>query len=145
MYLRAIFPSYSHYCAVILLIEGRWIFKRNKNWPISYRSSYNEYLFSVEIVRLGQSWLINCDTKMYYEKTDTPARSRTTTLTEELGQVEYIFSDKTGTLTQVSIELYSANSFGVENACKTEFALEIRASSESDMFIALFQLMISCV
>jgi phospholipid-translocating ATPase len=38
---------------------------------------------------------------MYYRKNDTPAKSRTTTLNEELGQIEYIFSDKTGTLTQV--------------------------------------------
>lgn len=38
---------------------------------------------------------------MYFEKTDTPAKTRTTTLNEELGQIEYIFSDKTGTLTQV--------------------------------------------
>lgn len=37
---------------------------------------------------------------MYYAKSDTPAKSRTTTLNEELGQIEYIFSDKTGTLTQ---------------------------------------------
>lgn len=37
---------------------------------------------------------------MYYEPTDTAAKARTTTLNEELGQIEYIFSDKTGTLTQ---------------------------------------------
>lgn len=37
---------------------------------------------------------------MYYAPKDAPARARTTTLNEELGQIEYIFSDKTGTLTQ---------------------------------------------
>ncbi|KAI6187437.1 Phospholipid-transporting ATPase [Aphelenchoides besseyi] len=55
---------------------------------------------SVEIIRFAHSVWINSDMKMYYAKTDTPARARTTTLNEELGQVQYIFSDKTGTLTQ---------------------------------------------
>nr|XP_014434979.2 probable phospholipid-transporting ATPase IM [Pelodiscus sinensis] len=55
---------------------------------------------SVEVIRLGHSHFINCDLKMYYPKKDTPAEVRTTTLNEELGQIEYIFSDKTGTITQ---------------------------------------------
>uniref|UniRef100_A0A8C4Q0Q4 Phospholipid-transporting ATPase n=2 Tax=Eptatretus burgeri TaxID=7764 RepID=A0A8C4Q0Q4_EPTBU len=55
---------------------------------------------SVEVIRLGHSYFINWDRKMYYAKRDTPAEARTTTLNEELGQIEYIFSDKTGTLTQ---------------------------------------------
>lgn len=37
---------------------------------------------------------------MYYSERATPAEARTTTLNEELGQIEYVFSDKTGTLTQ---------------------------------------------
>lgn len=55
----------------------------------------------MEVIRFAQSFLINWDEKMHYEKTNTSAKARTTTLNEELGQIEYIFSDKTGTLTQV--------------------------------------------
>ncbi|XP_075979890.1 ATPase phospholipid transporting 8B isoform X1 [Anticarsia gemmatalis] len=55
---------------------------------------------SVEVIRFAQSFLINWDEKMYYDKTGTAAKARTTTLNEELGQIQYIFSDKTGTLTQ---------------------------------------------
>lgn len=55
---------------------------------------------SVEVIRLGQSHFINWDLQMYYAEKDTPAKSRTTTLNEQLGQIHYIFSDKTGTLTQ---------------------------------------------
>ncbi|XP_066246628.1 probable phospholipid-transporting ATPase IM isoform X2 [Euwallacea similis] len=55
---------------------------------------------SVEVIRFVQSFLINFDEQMYYNKSNTYAKARTTTLNEELGQIEYIFSDKTGTLTQ---------------------------------------------
>ncbi|XP_037822739.1 probable phospholipid-transporting ATPase IM isoform X3 [Lucilia sericata] len=55
---------------------------------------------SVEVIRFVQSFLINWDEEMYYEPTKTHAKARTTTLNEELGQIQYIFSDKTGTLTQ---------------------------------------------
>uniref|UniRef100_A0A672PXD5 Phospholipid-transporting ATPase n=1 Tax=Sinocyclocheilus grahami TaxID=75366 RepID=A0A672PXD5_SINGR len=55
---------------------------------------------SMEVIRLGNSYYINWDRNMYHARTDTPAEARTTTLNEELGQIKYIFSDKTGTLTQ---------------------------------------------
>ena len=54
---------------------------------------------SLEIVKIGQLIMLNSDIGMYDEATDTPARCNTNTILENLGQVGYIFSDKTGTLT----------------------------------------------
>lgn len=54
----------------------------------------------MEVIRLGNSFYIDWDRQMYYSRKDTPAAARTTTLNEELGQIKYVFSDKTGTLTQ---------------------------------------------
>ena len=41
---------------------------------------------------------------MYDEKTDQPAKVNTSDINEDLGQVEYLFSDKTGTLTENEME-----------------------------------------
>ncbi|KAF4433703.1 phospholipid-transporting ATPase DNF3 [Fusarium acutatum] len=54
---------------------------------------------SLEIVKIGQLLMLNSDVEMYDEETDTPARCNTNTILENLGQVGYVFSDKTGTLT----------------------------------------------
>ncbi|KAM5180149.1 phospholipid-transporting ATPase IB isoform 2-T2 [Mantella aurantiaca] len=56
-------------------------------------------LVTLEVVKFTQALFINWDRDMYYADTDTPAMARTSNLNEELGQVKYLFSDKTGTLT----------------------------------------------
>ncbi|KAG7517674.1 phospholipid-transporting ATPase IA isoform X6 [Solea senegalensis] len=56
-------------------------------------------LVTLEVIKFIQAFFINWDTDMLYEPTNTPAMARTSNLNEELGQVKYIFSDKTGTLT----------------------------------------------
>lgn len=68
---------------------------------------------SVEFIRLGQSLMINWDASMYHEDTNTPAQARTTTLNEELGQIDYVFSDKTGTLTQNVMTFHSCTIAGI--------------------------------
>lgn len=54
---------------------------------------------SLEIIKVAQMFLLN-DVDMYDEASNTPFEARTSTINEELGQVGYVFSDKTGTLTE---------------------------------------------
>lgn len=68
---------------------------------------------SIEIVKVLQTIFINQDQDMYYEETDKPAQARTSNLNEELGQVDAILSDKTGTLTCNSMEFVKCSIAGV--------------------------------
>ncbi|KRH45810.1 hypothetical protein GLYMA_08G293900v4 [Glycine max] len=65
---------------------------------------------SIEMIKFIQSTqFINKDLCMYHNETNTPALARTSNLNEELGQVEYIFSDKTGTLTRNLMEFFKCS------------------------------------
>jgi phospholipid-transporting ATPase len=66
---------------------------------------------------------------MYYVKTDTPAVCRTSSLVEELGQIEYVFSDKTGTLTCNEMEFRCCSVAGVAYAEEVD---ESRRGEEED-------------
>ncbi|KAM5141499.1 phospholipid-transporting ATPase IK-like [Mantella aurantiaca] len=55
---------------------------------------------SMEIIHILHNFFINNDLEMYYEATDTPAQARGNSFCDMLGQIEYVFTDKTGTLTQ---------------------------------------------
>ena len=65
-------------------------------------------------MKYAQGFLINSDLDMYYPDTDTPATCRTSSLVEELGQIEYIFSDKTGTLTCNQMQFRQASIGGIQ-------------------------------
>lgn len=52
---------------------------------------------ALEILKLFLAYLINQDLDMYYK--NAPAKCKSSDLIEELGQIEFVFSDKTGTLT----------------------------------------------
>uniref|UniRef100_A0A7S3JZM0 Phospholipid-transporting ATPase n=1 Tax=Aureoumbra lagunensis TaxID=44058 RepID=A0A7S3JZM0_9STRA len=59
---------------------------------------------SLEMCFLVLVIFVNLDIKMYHAPTNTPALARSPTITD-LGQVQYIFSDKTGTLTRNEMKL----------------------------------------
>lgn len=78
------------------------------NFPMTYLTFvilYNNLVpislqVSLEVVRTFQAHFINSDVEMYDDESGTFAMARTSNLNEELGQVRYILSDKTGTLTR---------------------------------------------
>ena len=55
---------------------------------------------TVELVKLGQIYFITNDLDLYDEASDKRILCRALNINEDLGQVEYVFSDKTGTLTE---------------------------------------------
>lgn len=64
---------------------------------------------SIEFVRTCQAAFIYFDPEMVHK--DQPTLARSWNLSDDLGQIEYIISDKTGTLTQVSFNVSANNCF----------------------------------
>ena len=56
-------------------------------------------IVSLEFVKIFQAYFITNDAYMYVKENQRYCKVMTASINEELGQVEYIFSDKTGTLT----------------------------------------------
>ena len=119
LYIVLIFSLLTFLCLIGAIVGGSWADPKLDDafylpasvGGASYAESFGTFLIllnnlvpislyvTVEFVKRFQANFIDYDLDMYYDVGEKFAEARTSNLNEELGQVEYIFSDKTGTLT----------------------------------------------
>ncbi|KZV53133.1 phospholipid-transporting ATPase 3-like [Dorcoceras hygrometricum] len=103
------------FCMCLLGAIGSGVFINQKYYYLRFDSSEKQFdpgnkFVMIKFIQSTQ--FINNDLHMYHAESNTPALARTSNLNEELGQVEYIFSDKTGTLTRNLMEFFKCSIAG---------------------------------
>ena len=94
IFFNEISPLFELDIIYFLLVKlGTWCVLLNNLVPISL-------LMTLELVKYFQGFFISWDIDIYDKRQKVTTKVQTSTLNEELGQVKYIFSDKTGTLTK---------------------------------------------
>lgn len=91
---------------------------------------------TMELVRLGQSYFMIEDKDMYDSSTDTRFQCRSLNINEDLGQIRYVFSDKTGTLTENKMEFQRACVHGKNYGGSSLVADPLQEKNTAGMTIA---------
>lgn len=88
LYAGSPYPGYFQ-----LIIPARFLLLNSTMIPISLK-------LTIDLCKLFYAKFIDADLHLYDAESDTPAKSNSTALSEDLGQVKYVLTDKTGTLTE---------------------------------------------
>lgn len=103
----AIWNAYFH----IYVLQEHWYLRLEAYAPKTFITMVLAYLLllntlvpislsvTLEFIKFLMACLVNYDIEMYDEESDTQAVARSSNLMEELGQIQCILTDKTGTLT----------------------------------------------
>ncbi|PPS08499.1 hypothetical protein GOBAR_AA12125 [Gossypium barbadense] len=99
-------------CSVVAVGMGLWLHRHKDELDTLpyYRKTYIRE--GRENVRLGQSYFMIEDKHMYCSNSGSRFQCRSLNINEDLGQIRYVFSDKTGTLTENKMEFRKASVYG---------------------------------
>lgn len=85
-------PAAAQHVAQWIVLPIRFLLLTSYMVPISLK-------VQLDFTKLVYALFINSDVNMYDPETDTPANAQNSSISEDLGKVEYVLTDKTGTLT----------------------------------------------
>ncbi|XP_066278383.1 phospholipid-transporting ATPase VA-like isoform X1 [Branchiostoma lanceolatum] len=93
---------------------------------------------SIEVIKMGQVYFIHQDIHLYDHSSDTSLQCRALNITEDLGQIQYVFTDKTGTLTENMMVFRRCAVGGKDYAHNIKVVERLRSSTSSSVFISWF-------
>lgn len=100
-------------------------------------------VIAITLTNVIQAYFVNTDLEMYHAENDRPARCRTLELAQEIGQVAFVFSDKTGTLTRNEMKLVGCSVGADRSLGLGEFPYDSKASDAEPNEI--FKDLLECV
>ena len=119
---------HNDFMEIFVKMLGTWIVINTNFVPISL-------LVTMETIKFFQAMFMEWDIDMFDKETSIGCKVQSSTLNEELGQIKYIFSDKTGTLTKnyMKYKMMSIgeNIYGYSNSKNTLNDNEIKINNEN--------------